>query len=266
MREVTPAVFAAALGLAASTYSSGAALPHGDMVEIPAGTFTMGRDDGPADERPAHRVALPAFRIDRLPVTNAEFAVFLDAAGPYNTAGERLFDADDSDARIHRSGARWAADAGFERHPVVEVSWVGARDYCAWRGKRLPTEAEWEKAARGSDERRYPWGNAAPDARRAQFNARFNETAPVDRFPAGASAYGVQDLAGNAWEWVSSAYRPYPYGARDGREDLSAGPVRGTRGGGHDSGADEITATQRGRSLSRNPRSGHHNIGFRCAL
>ena len=264
MREVMSASLAAMLSLAA--YLSIAAQPDRDMVEIPAGTFTMGRDDGPDDERPAHRVTLPGYRIDRLPVTNAEFAVFLDAVGPFNTRGERLFDVDDPDARIHRSGARWSADAGYERHPVVEVSWAGARDYCAWRAKRLPTEAEWEKAARGSDERRYPWGNVAPDLKRAQFNAAFNETAPVDRFPAGASAYGVQDMAGNAWEWVSSAYRPYPYDARDGREDLSAGPVRGTRGGGHDSGPGEITATQRGRSLSRNPRSGHHNIGFRCAL
>jgi iron(II)-dependent oxidoreductase len=264
IRGLVPAFFAAALSLA--PFSSGAGQPRGDMVEIPAGAFTMGSADGPADERPAHSVTLPGFRIDSLPVTNAGFAMFLDAVGPYNARGERLFDADDPDARIRRSGTRWTADAGFERHPAVEVSWVGAREYCAWLGKRLPTEAEWEKAARGSDARRYPWGNAAPDATRAQFNAAFNETAPVDRFAAGASAYGVQDLAGNAWEWISSAYRPYPYDARDGREDPSPGPVRGTRGGGHDSRSDEITVTQRGRNLSRNPRSGHHNIGFRCAL
>lgn len=264
IRTVMPAFLAAALSLA--PFSSSAQQPPGDMVDIPAGTFTMGSADGPADERPSHSVTLPAFRIDRLPVTNAEFATFLNAVGPHNAKGARLFDVDDPDARIHRSGTRWTADAGFERHPVVEVSWLGAREYCVWLGKRLPTEAEWEKAARGSDERRYPWGNAVPDAGRAQFNARFNETAPVDRFSAGTSAYGVQDLAGNAWEWVSSAYRPYPYDAGDGREDLSPGPVRGTRGGGHDSGPEEITATQRGRNLSRNPRSGHHNIGFRCAL
>jgi iron(II)-dependent oxidoreductase len=236
-----------------------------EMVEIPAGAYTMGRDDGPADERPAHRIALPAFQIDRFPVTNARFAEFLDAAGTHNARGERLFDFDDPDARVHRAGGKWTADKGYENHPAVEVTWAGARDYCAWRGKRLPTEAEREKAARGTDGRRHPWGNSAPDRARAQHSARFNETAPVDAFPGGASPYGALGMAGNAWEWVSSAYRPYPYDARDGREDLAAGPVRGTRGGGHDSPAEEITTTQRGRMLSRNPASGHHNIGFRCA-
>jgi len=235
------------------------------MVAIPAGPFIMGSDTGPADERPAHPLHLPEFRIDRFPVTNAQYAEFLNAAGAFNARGERMFDFDDADARIHRTGAKWIADKGHEQHPVIEVTWAGARDYCAWRGKRLPTEAEWEKAARGTDGRRYPWGNEPPDRKRAQFAAGRFETAPVDRHPAGASPYGVHDMAGNAWEWVSSAYRSYPYDARDGREDLATGPVRGTRGGGHASPADEITTTQRGRNLSRNPASGHHNIGFRCA-
>lgn len=240
-------------------------VPLSETVSIPAGPFTMGSDTGPEDERPAHSVTLAAFAIDRFPTTNAHFAEFLNAVGYTNARGEHLFDHDDPDARIHQTGGKWVADKGYENHPAVEVSWVGARDYCAWRAKRLPTEAEWEKAARGTDGRRFPWGHDAPDRSRAQFNAGFNHTAPVDRFSAGASPYGVQDMAGNAWEWVSSAYRPYPYRADDGRENLSAGPVRATRGGGHDSPATEITTTQRGASLSRNPRSGHHNIGFRCA-
>lgn len=236
-----------------------------DMVAIPAGEFTMGRNDGPQDERPAHRLTQPAFHIDRLPVTNAQFAEFLNARGHGSQSGERYYDHDDNDARIHSVHGKYRADRGFENHPVVEPSWLGAREYCAWRGKRLPTEAEWEKAARGGDQRRHPWGNEGPTPARAQFGARFNHTAPVENFGAGASPYGVLGMAGNAWHWVSSAYRPYPYRADDGREDPAPGAVRATRGGGHDSPAEEITTTQRGRSLSRNPRAGHHNISFRCA-
>ncbi len=239
--------------------------PSGEMIAIPPGAFTMGRDSGPEDERPAHEVTLAAYAIDRFPVTNAQFAEFLNAVSHVNQRSERLYDIDDPDARIHRAGGSWRADPGYEKHPVVEASWAGARDYCAWRGKRLPTEAEWEKAARGSDGRRYPWGNTPPDRTRARYAAGWNETAPVGSHAAGVSPYGAHDLAGNAWEWVASAYRPYPYRADDGREDPAAGPVRATRGGGHDSPAEEITTTQRGRTLSRNPRAGHHNTGFRCA-
>ena len=232
------------------------------MVAIPAGPFTMGSNEGPDDERPAHEVKLAAFSIDRFPVTNAQYAEFLSAVPKSST---RLYDFDDPDARIHRRGDRWVADAGYENHPVVEVPWGGAVEYCGSKGKRLPTEAEWEKAARGTDARRYPWGSDLPDSKRAQFESRYNETVPVDARPAGASPYGVRDMAGNAWEWAASAYRPYPYRADDGREDLKPGPIRATRGGGHDSPANEITTTQRGRNLSRNPASGHHNISFRCA-
>ena len=264
IRSIASACLIAAL--TATAHRAAAQPVKKEMVDIPAGSFTMGSTNGPADEQPAHHVMLATFSIDRYPVTNAQFAVFLQAVGPFNANGKRLFDVQDPDARVRQVGARWTAHTGFEQHPVVEVSWAGARDYCAWRGKRLPTEAEWEKAARGTDARKYPWGNAPPDRTRAQYNAEYNETAPVDRFPAGASPYGVQDLAGNAWEWVSSAYRPYPYNTQDGRENLASGPVRATRGGGHDSEADEITVTQRGRNLSRNPAAGHHNIGFRCAL
>ena len=239
--------------------------PLSEMVAIPAGPFTMGSNDGPEDERPAHEVTLAAFSIDRFPVTNAQYAAFLDAQLAKAGAPASLYDFKDPDARIHRRGERWVADAGYENHPVVEVPWAGAVAYCAVNGKRLPTEAEWEKAARGTDARRYPWGSELPDRRRAQFASGWNETAPVDAFPAGASPYGVRDLSGNAWEWVSSAYLPYPYRADDGRENPKPGPVRGTRGGGHDSQAAEITTTHRGRDLSRNPASGHHNIGFRCA-
>ena len=129
----------------------------------------MGRDDGARDEAPLHRVYVRDFWIERHKVTNAEFAAFLNARGITSADGASRYDADDTDARIHlrpaaAQHAAWVADAGYERHPAVEVSWYGARDYCAWKGRRLPTEAEWEKAARGHDRRRYPWGDAAPTA------------------------------------------------------------------------------------------------------
>ena len=235
------------------------------MALIAAGDFTMGSNNGPDDEKPEHRVFVKSFSIDVLPVSNADFAKFLNARGLKNSLGESFYDDDDRDARIHKQNSIWEADRGYATHPVNEVSWVGARDYCSWLNKRLPTEAEWEKAARGTDGRRYPWGNSKPDQTRALYGAPYNASAPVDAFPAGTSPYGVLDLSGNQWEWVASAYRPYPYSADDGRENQIPGPVRATRGGGHDSSEDELTTTQRGRNLSRNPKAGHHNIGFRCA-
>jgi iron(II)-dependent oxidoreductase len=234
------------------------------MVLVEAGPFPFGSDDGPADERPLQTIDLPGFEIDRLPVTTTQFAAFLMEVG-LRQGGHDLFDADDPDARIHRIGDRYVPDAGFEQHPVVEASWFGARDYCAWRGTRLPTEPEWEKAARGTDGRLYPWGWEAPDATRARFGARFNEYVPVGSYPAGASPAGALDMAGNVWEWVSSRYLPYPYRADDGREDPEHPGERVTRGGGHDSPAAHLRATHRGQGVSRAPARGHHNIGFRCA-
>jgi iron(II)-dependent oxidoreductase len=154
-RSVVILVAAVLLALPAAAAADG-------IMLVQAGAFWMGRDDGPADEAPQHRVYVRDFWIDRHKVTNAEFALFLNATGLRPPSAERRYDEDDADARIHRSQGRWIADPGFERHPVVEVSWFGARDYCAWKGRRLPTEAEWEKAARGDDRRLYPWGAAAP--------------------------------------------------------------------------------------------------------
>lgn len=247
--------------------SSPAAEPRdlSDMVHVPAGPFIMGSNDGPEDERPQHTVSLAEFFIDRNQVTNAEFTRFLNAKGTRASGGQRWYDTDDSDARIHQHEGKWRPDPGHENHPVMEVSWYGAVAYCERLGKRLPTEAEWEKAARGTDARKFPWGNEAPDRTRAHFGAGWNDLKPVGGFPAGASPYGALDMAGNGWEWVSSAYQPYPYDASDGREDLNVLRVRGTRGGGHDTPPAELTTTHRGRNVSRNPRSGHHNIGFRCA-
>jgi len=258
-------VLVAAIMARESYGASGDAKESSAMIRIAAGVFVMGNNDGPDDERPQHRLNVAQFFIDRTKVTNAQFALFLNAVGPRGPGGENYYDSDDNDARVHRRDGRWRADAGHEDHPVVEVSWPGALAYCGWAGKRLPTEAEWEKAARGSDGRKYPWGQEPPDRSRAHFGGGWNDLRPVGRFPAGASPYGVLDMAGNGWEWVSSVYRPYPYDPADGREDPASEQPRGTRGGGHDGRAEDLTVTQRGRQVSRNPRGGHHNISFRCA-
>ena len=237
--------------------------PQG-MVKIPAGSFPMGSDKvdtegkgnefGMAkplyqDEHPRREINLPTYYIDRYETTNAEYGRYVEA----------------TKARPPKTWPDGRVPAGRERLPVTNVNWYEAEQYCQWAGKRLPTEAEWEKAARGADGRRYPWGNEAPDATRARFAAAYNATVPVGSHAQGASPYGVLDMAGNVWQWTSSLYRPYPYRAGDGREDARSPEIRATRGGAHDWPAEGITATHRGGGLSRSPAAGHHNIGFRCA-
>jgi len=235
------------------------------MATIPGGPFMMGSATGMADERPVHRIMLAAFQIDRIAVSNRAFAAFLNAKGWKDSDGRRYYDVDDGDARIHRRGGVFVADQGYETHAAVEPSWRGARAYCQWRGKRLPTEAEWERAARGSDGREFPWGNTAPNRSLAQFGAGWNETIAVTGPKAGATPDGVIGLAGNTHEWTSSLYRRYPYRAGDGREDQEAFGDRVTRGSAHDSDANDLRAAWRGNGVSRSPGAGHHNIGFRCA-
>jgi formylglycine-generating enzyme required for sulfatase activity len=253
--------------VAALVGTAGAAIASdADMVRLPGGAFTMGSDRGPADERPAHKVTVKPFSIDRRTVTNSEFAAFLQKIGATsNSRGQNLFDWDDSDARLRQRGGRWQADKGFEQHPAVEMSWYGARDYCLAVGKRLPTEAEWEFAARGAQGRTYPWGEAAPDATRARYGAGYGSTVPSGSLANGATPEGILDLAGNVHQWTSSMARPYPYRADDGREDTDRLADRVTRGGAADTGADSLRATWRGATVSRGARAGHHNIGFRCA-
>jgi formylglycine-generating enzyme required for sulfatase activity len=247
------------LGSAALTFASD------DTVRLAGGSFTMGSARGLSDERPPHSVTLKAFWIDRRPVTNAEFAVFLEKLGASSNArGQHLFDFDDADARIHKVQGRWRADPGFENHPANEMSWYGARDYCAALGKRLPSEAEREFAAGGAEGRAYPWGETPPDAGRARYGIGWTKTVPVGSFPNGATPEGVLDLAGNVHEWTASIMRPYPYRADDGREEGDALADRVVRGGAADTGADTLRASWRGASVSRGARAGHHNIGFRC--
>ena len=257
-----------ALGLAA--LAPARALADGVML-VDRGPFRMGSDRDAADEAPAHSLWLEQFYIDREKVTNREFARFLEARGPRSATGEDYYDADDADARIHRRRAedgreRWLPDPGWEDHPAVEVTWFGARDYCRWRGNwRLPTEAEWEKAARGDDARRYPWGDDGPHPGRAVYGRGYGQTERGTARPAGASPHGVLDLVGNLREWTSSQYRPYPYRPRDGREGPDAGASRVVRGASHDDGPDALRATIRRYYEQRGVARGHHHVGFRCA-
>ena len=245
------------------------AIPAGVAADgimlIQAGAFWMGRDDGPPDEAPRHRVYVRDFWIERHKVTNAEFALFLNATGLRPPGSDRRYDEDDADARIHRSQGLWIADPGFERHPVAEVSWFGARDYCTWTGRRLPTEAEWEKAARGDDERPYPWGFAAPTPQLAVFGRAYNATDSTSR-PAGASPYRVEDMLGNLREWTSTGLRPYPYRTDDGREPYTGATGRVVvRGASHDDPAESLGVTRRRSYDRRGAAAGHHFVGFRCA-
>lgn len=263
------------------------------MIRIPAGNYRLGRDDAAPDQRPAHRVLLATFRIDRTEVTNAAFAEYLnmlglepgaefqggalpdsamaDAAllreGPYGTYTHYpIIALNDENARIGYAKGRFVTQAGFENHPVAETTWAGARAYCAWRGARLPTEAEWEAAARGTDDRRYPWGDSAPDATRAYVNRDPARTAEVGSLPAGASPFGVLDMSGSMAEWTSTLKRPYPYQARDGREVPTAAGERVTRGGDYqwDTRPDTLTVSHRN-GFSNEPSQGHRQIGVRCA-
>jgi iron(II)-dependent oxidoreductase len=263
------------------------------MVLIEGGSYPIGSADGSASVRPSHRVVLDPFLIDVYEVTNAQFAAFLntlevttkrnvragelrpdDIEGPDadrlwggSSGNNRAFiEMDDTDARIGVVDGRFAPEPGFADHPVSESTWQGAAAFCAWRGARLPTEAEWEAAARGKEGRTYPWGEAPPTPQHAVFERGRGETDPVGSHAKGATPEGVFDLAGNEAEWTRSLFKPYPYDAEDGREDPNAPGERVTRGGDHvfDVAPDQLTATFRD-GFSRNPGRGHRHIGFRCA-
>ena len=194
-----------------------------DMVDIPGGSFEMGDADGRPDEAPRPATVAP-FRLMLFEVTNARFAVFVAETGHVTDPERRGFGyvwpgrwtkVPGADWR-HRSGPA-SNPIGLDDHPVVQVSWNDARAFCRHHGLRLPSEEEWEFAARGSDGRIFPWGDASPDeggARRANYGTNkccaadmtdgYHATAPVGAYPAGASPFGLHDMAGNVWEWTSS--------------------------------------------------------------
>lgn len=204
----------------------------GEMVFIPAGTFVMGSERGREDEKPVREVYLGAFYIDRYEVTNSEYVEFLNAVKDHlvRCDGHLCIDTKDENPGSHilYQAGKYTVEAGYEDHPVVHVSWYGAKAYCEHRGKRLPTEAEWEKAARGTDGRTYPWGDEF-DASRANTDYRIGDTTPVGSYPKGVSPYGAYDMAGNVWEWVADWYQPYP--GNDYRSDFFGQKYKVVRGG-----------------------------------
>ena len=194
------------------------------MVKVPAGEFWMGSPpgEGDGDEGPQHKVYVSEFYVDKHEVTNRQFERFVRAIA-YRTDAEKkgsgwVYD-EYKGKWVDKKGVSWRDyyDYATEKHPVVLVSWNDARAYCKWVGKQLPTEAEWEKAARGIDARKYPWGSGKPTGSKCNFADRsadlgwsdkstddgYARTAPVGTYPQGVSPYGCMDMAGNVWEWCN---------------------------------------------------------------
>ena len=224
-----------------------------EMVLIPAGAFIRGTDQGGFDEQPQRVLHLSAFMIDKYEVTNSQYAAFVAATG-------------------HRKSgppARYAKNMGRMRgvnQPAVYVSWDDATAYCAWKGKRLPTEAEWEKAMRGVNGRLWPWGNVeVPSAANwARVDDGFEVAAPVGRFKSDESPFGVMDGAGNVMEWVDDWYQENAY--REAAESNPGSPEHGTykvlRGATYTSSGSDLRITSRSKMV---PDFRDETIGFRCA-
>ena len=224
-----------------------------EMVTIPAGPFIRGTDAGGFDEQPPREIFLDEFRIDRYEVTNHQYGEFVAATG-HRKAGPP---------------SRYAKNISKMRgpnQPVVYVSWDDAHAYCGWKGKRLPTEAEWEKAMRGADGRLWPWGNIeqAKGANWARVSDGYEATAPVGTFVTDASPYGVMDGAGNIMEWVEDWYVEGYYQESADRNPPSPdhGVYRVLRGGAYTTTGGDLRITSRSKMV---PDFRDETIGFRCA-
>lgn len=227
------------------------------LVCVPAGNFSMGAaaEDGKAsaDEKPQHTVYLDAFWIDKTDVTNGEYALCVAAGGCEQPISKQSFLHDDY----------FAAEA-YRNFPVVDVSWEEANQYCLWADRTLPSEAEWEKAARGTDRRLYPWGNKVPNDTLLNFDTALGDTSAVCQYPAGNSPYGVCDMAGNVWQWVADWYSSSGYST-----DVAMAPKGPAKGSykvfkGSQWGS-PVWAVFSSIRRWRRPDLWSFNLGFRCA-
>ena len=215
------------------------------MVYVPAGDFEMGDNNARSEEQPAHTVYLDAYWIDQTEVTNAMYALCV------------------ADGVCNMPGSIYYEDTTYANHPVVNVSWYDAEDYCTWAGRELPTEAQWEKAARGTDGRAYPWGEEF-DCMYAQFRGCYlGTTIEVGALPAGASPYGALDMSGNVWEWVADWYDSdyYSISPENNPENTSSSEKKVLRGGSWDDSEYGLRSASR---LKFNPVSTLNILGIRC--
>jgi len=262
------------MDVAASTPGSPPALLGISWCLVEAGSFLMGSDkahdpETRSDETPQHTRELPAFYISREPITQDQFRAFVTSGG-YR---ERTFWTDAGWAWREATGISepesFGGDFSLPDHPVVGVSWHEAIAFCRWLAERaggeirLPTEAEWEKAARGADGRVYPWGSEWGDSKANTAELDLKNTTAVGRFPEGASPYGVLDMAGNVWEWCGTLYQPYPYAANDGREDPTTEGWRVLRGG---SWSDEHRNARCAFRYGFDPAGRYSDTGFRVVF
>ena len=252
---------------------------------IPAGSFWMGCEPNDTEcntnESPRHQVTLSPYYIDTYEVTNEEYAAFLTAYGNV-CDGNECADADDVDIRVHESGGVWTSESRFEDHPMMEVSWYGAKVFCEYYGSRLPTEAEWEKAAKGAAQHYiYPWGetwiaNAANwyDNNDPWETGEYPWTNPVGYYDGsnhggayqtsdGRSPYGVHDMAGNVWEWVNDWYLETYYSTSPSTDPPgpTTGEYRVLRGG---SWLDDPRGVRASRRFRARPTVTNDDGGFRC--
>jgi sulfatase modifying factor 1 len=223
---------------------------EGSMVVVPAGEFMMGSPTGDSDEQPAHKVYVETFSMDTYEVTVGQYAAFLQAKGIDPPSDWKTMN-----------------QSAHQKRPVANVDWADAFAYCKWAGKRLPTEAEWEKAARGTDDRLYPWGNEAPTPLHANFGKsdwnNHGVLAPIGTFEAGKSPYGIYDMAGNVWEWVNDWYDYNYYKTSPSKNPAgpSSGGTKVIRGGAWNSNPRAMRSANR--SLISPTDQGLN--GFRCA-